>query len=50
MTSETFSPAVLREIDRILKQGNTVELKRVNGKLVVVEIKRHKRIETAIIG
>ena len=50
MTLETFSPAVLKEIDRILKQGNTVELKRINGKLVVVEIKRHKKIEVAIIG
>lgn len=37
-------------IKRILKSGNSVELKRENGKLVVVEIQRKVKTKTLIIG
>ena len=45
-----LSQEVIEEINRILKHGNTVELKRENGKLVVVEIQRKAKIKTSING
>lgn len=34
----------------ILKKGNTVELKRENGKIVIVEIQRKVKQKTSITG
>ena len=45
-----ISQEVIEEINRILKHGNTVELKRENGKLVVVEIQRKAKIKTSMNG
>ena len=45
-----FSDDVVEEINRIFKHGNTVELKKENGKLVVVEIQRKAKIKTSITG
>lgn len=39
-----------KEILRILKRGDSVELKKENGKLVVVEIQRKVKTKTLIIG
>lgn len=41
---------VEREIMRVLKRGDSVELKKENGKLVVVEIQRKVKTKTLIIG
>ena len=38
----------LSEIGRILKDGNTVELKLERGQLVIVEIKRRARIKKSL--
>lgn len=35
---------------QILKRGNTVELKREQGKLVIVEIRRQVKIKAPIVG
>jgi len=45
-----FSPEVIDEIVRILKKGNSVELKKEHDKLVVVEIQRKMKIKASIIG
>lgn len=45
-----ISQEVIEEINRILKHGNTVELKCENGKLVVVEIQRKAKIKTSMNG
>lgn len=45
MDSET-----IEVIMNILKKGNTVELKREQGKLVIVEIQRKVKIKTSAIG
>lgn len=45
-----LSQEVIEEINRILKHGNTVEIKCENGKLVVVEIQRKAKIKTSING
>mgnify|MGYP007119991863 CR=1 FL=1 len=40
-------PKVIEEIEKILKNGNTVELKKEKGYIVIVEIQRkakHKSI------
>lgn len=42
--------AVIKEILAILKKGNNVELKKENGKLVVVEIQRKVKIKTSTTG
>lgn len=38
----TLTNEALSKIEKALKRGNTVELKKVNGKLIVVEIGRKK--------
>ncbi len=38
-------PLIIREIDRILRSGHTVELKREGGRLVVVEIRRQMKVK-----
>ena len=35
-----------REIRAILRRGNTVELKKINGAVRVIEIERRKRAQT----
>ena len=45
-----FTAEVVEEIQRILKHGNTVELKRENNRLVVVEIQRKVKIKTSANG
>lgn len=45
-----FSAETAELIWGILKRGNTVELKRECGKLVVVEIQRKMKTKTSIIG
>ena len=45
-----LNPDVIKTIDAILKRGDTVELKKENGKLVVVEIQRKAKVKTSIIG
>lgn len=44
------STEVIEAISRILKRGNSAELKRENGKLVVVEIERKVKAKTSVNG
>jgi hypothetical protein len=48
--SKLFTTEVIEEIQRILKHGNSVELKRENSRLVVVEIQRKVKIKTSTNG
>ncbi len=41
-----MDPKVIEEILRILKRGNTVELKKVSGQIVVVEIERKVKVKS----
>lgn len=41
-----MDPKVIEEILRILKHGNTVEVKKVGGQIVVVEIERKVKIKS----
>lgn len=50
MENNIFSSEAMAEINRILKKGNTVELKKVNGMLVIVEIQRKVKNKTSITG
>lgn len=50
MESTLLSEEVIEEIVRILKHGDTVELKKENNKIVVVEIRRKVKTKTSIIG
>lgn len=45
-----FSAEVIDLIMRILKRGDTVEIKKENNKLVIVEIQRKVKNKTSIIG
>lgn len=47
---DPFTPDVIEIILKILHRGDSVELKRENGKLVVVEIQRKVKIKTSING
>lgn len=46
MTTLRLPDEVLAVIEKALKKGNTVELKKVNGKVEVIEIDRTLRIKT----
>ena len=50
MTRESFTVEVIDEILKILKRGNSAELKRENGRLVIVEIRRQVKIKTSANG
>ncbi len=50
MENNLFSSEAIAEISRILKKGNTVEIKKVNGTLVIVEIQRKVKNRTSITG
>jgi len=41
---------MIAEIQRILKKGNTAEVKREKDNIVIVEIERHARRKTPING
>lgn len=45
-----FSDEVIGEVERIIKKGNTVELKRERDKLVIVEIQRKVKIKKSTTG
>lgn len=45
-----FSTEVIDLIMQILKRGDTVEIKKENNKLVIVEIQRKVKNKTSIIG
>ena len=45
-----FTKEFVEEINRILKHGNSVELKNENNKLVVIEIQRKAKIKASITG
>lgn len=49
-TTVIFNAEVIEAISRILKRGNSAELKKENGKLVVVEIERKVKTKTSING
>ena len=50
MSMAIFNEEVIEAIVRILKKGNSAELKKENGKLVVVEIERKVKTKTSING
>lgn len=50
VTTVIFNAEVIEAISRILKRGNSAELKKENGKLVVVEIERKVKTKTSING
>ena len=37
--------AIIEEVQRILKRGNTAEVKKEKDNIVIVEIERHARIK-----
>lgn len=41
---------VMNEIMRIIKHGDSCEVKKENGKIVVVQIQRKVKIKTLITG
>lgn len=45
-----FTDELISEVERIIKKGNTVELKREKDKLVIVEIQRKVKIKKSTIG
>ncbi len=45
-----ISPETEEVIKKILRNGNSVELKKENGKIVVVEIQRKVKTKTLITG
>ena len=49
-TKSLFTAEVVNTIMKVLKRGDSVELKKENGKLVVVEIQRKVKIKTSAIG
>ncbi|MGN0558367.1 MAG: hypothetical protein ACI4IS_02835 [Acutalibacteraceae bacterium] len=50
MNNNIFTADVAEAVIKIIKNGNSAELKRENGKLVVVEIQRKVKSKTSIIG
>lgn len=50
LLENTFTPEVIETIRNILKKGNSAELKKEKGNLVVVEIKRKVKTKTVING
>jgi hypothetical protein len=48
--SVPITPEVWETIEKILRRGDTVELKRENGRLVIVEITRKVKTKTSING
>lgn len=48
--NELFTQEVIDQILRILKSGNSVELKKERDSLVIVEIQRKVKIKASAIG
>ena len=46
--TDALDSETLSEIGRILKDGNTVELKLERGQLVIVEIRRRAKIKKSL--
>ena len=46
----TITDEVEQIIEKALKKGNTIELKKERGKLTVIEIERKVKIKTAATG
>lgn len=47
---ETITPEVIEVISKILKNGNSAEIKKEKGNLVIVEIKRKVKTKAVING
>lgn len=47
---ELFTPEVIDTIMRIVKKGDSVEIKKENNKLVIIEIQRKVKNKTSITG
>ena len=45
-----FTPEMVDLIMKILRKGNSAEIKKENNKLVIVEIERRVKNKTSIIG
>ena len=45
-----FTPEVVDLIMKIVRRGNSAEIKKENNKLVIVEIERRVRNKTSITG
>lgn len=45
-----FTPEMLELIVRIVRRGNSAEIKKENNKIVIVEIERRVRNKTSITG
>ena len=43
--TKIFTEEILKEINNILKHGDTVELKRESGKIVIIEIRRKRKLK-----
>lgn len=50
MDSKVFTVEMLDTILKIVKKGNSAEIKKENNKLVVVEIERRVKNKTSITG
>jgi hypothetical protein len=48
--SSGMSDEMIKEIYRILRKGNTVEIKKENGKIVLVEIQRKAKMKAPVIS
>lgn len=46
----TFNTEFLDTINNIIKKGNSAEIKRENGKIVIVEIQRKVKMKTSTTG
>ncbi len=47
---KSFTPEVIEAITKIIKNGNSAEIKKEQGRIVVVEIKRQVKTKTVIKG
>lgn len=45
-----FTPEIIDVILKIIRRGNSAEIKKENNKLVVIEIERRVRNKTSITG
>ena len=45
-----FTPEMLELIVRIVRRGNSAEIKKENNKIVIVEIERRVKNKTSITG
>lgn len=45
-----FTPEIVDLIMKIVRKGNSAEIKKENNKLVIVEIERRVKNKTSIIG